>query len=280
VVALHNTIPQKTSCARLEVASVLGESAVISAYAANPLKLLTPRSRGRSVWSCLSNLGGGWVAGDQARLDLKLGRNTRCFFGTQSSTKIYRNAGRRACGQVTRAELGEQAVLVLAPDPMQAYADSSYRQRQEFRLAAGAGLALVDWLSSGRVARGERWAFTHFSSRNEVFVNDERVFLDSLSLEAGGDLAASAHRVGRFNCLALLLLLGEPMRAAAADLLADLAGRPVARRGSLVCSASPVGDGALLRVAGEQLEDVGRELHRHLIFARDLLGDDPWARKW
>jgi hypothetical protein len=48
----------------------------------------------------------------------------------------------------------------------------------------------------------------------------------------------------------------------------------------MVCCASPVADGAVLRVAGEHLEEVGRELHRHLIFARDLLGDDPWARKW
>jgi urease accessory protein len=210
---------------------------------------------------------------------LKLGKNTRCFFGTQASTKIYRNAGRRTCGQTTRAVLGENAVLVFAPDPVQAYAGSSYTQRQEFRLADGAGLALVDWLSSGRAARGERWAFRHFASRNEVFVNEERMFLDSLLLEAAEDLAVSPHRVGRFNCLALLVLLGEPMRAAAARLLADLSARPVERRSSLVCSASPAGDGAILRVAGGQVEEVGRELRRHLRFACDLLGDDPWARK-
>ena len=280
MVALLNTIAPKTSCARLEVEIVDGASAITAAFAAAPLKLLTPRSRGPGVWACLSNYGGGFVAGDQARLDLKLGRNTRCFFGTQAATKIYRNSGLQPCGQVTHAGLGENAVLVFAPDPVSAYAGSSYTQRQEFRLAAGAGLALVDWVSSGRAARGERWGFNHFASRNEVFVNDERVFLDSLALAGTPDLAASPHRAGRFNCLALLLLLGEPLRAAAAELLAVVSQRPVARRGSLVCSASPVADGALLRVAGEQVEDVGHELHRHLGFVRELLGDDPWARKW
>jgi urease accessory protein len=163
---------------------------------------------------------------------------------------------------------------------VQAFAGSTYVQRQEFRLAAGAGLALVDWLSSGRVARGERWAFNQFSSRNDVFVNGERVFVDSISLGPADDLASSLHRTGRFNCLAMLLLVGEPMRQAAASLLAEIAVRPVTRRASMVCCASPVADGAVLRVAGEHLEEVGRELHRHLIFARDLLGDDPWARKW
>jgi urease accessory protein len=279
VVALLNNLPPKTSCARLEVESVCGRSAITTAFAANPLKLLTPRSRGLSVWACLSNYGGGFVAGDQVQIDLQLGPNTRCFFGTQAVTKIYRNAGLRPCGQVTRAELGEKAVLVFAPDPVSAFAGSSYRQRQEFRLAPGAGLALVDGLSSGRAARGERWAFTHFASRNEVFIDDERVFLDSLALGPEPDLAASPHRLGRFNGLALLLLLGEPLRAAAAVLLADLAARPVGRRGALVCSASPVGDGALLRVAGESVEAVSREIHRHLAGARALLGDDPWARK-
>lgn len=280
MVAPINTILARTGGAALAVQSVLGESTVTSAFATNPMKLLTPRSRGTSVWSYLSNYGGGFVTGDQTRLDLTLGPNTRCFFGTQASTKIYRNAGRRACGHETAAELGEQAILVFAPDPVSAFADSTYTQRQEFRLAPGAGLALVDWLSSGRAARGERWAFQRFASRNEVFVNGERVFLDSLCLGAADDLAGSSHRLGRFNCLGLLLLVGEPMRAAAAALVAEIATRPVDRRGALITSASPVADGAILRVAGCQVEDVGRELHSHLRFARALLGDDPWARKW
>ncbi len=280
MVAPINSIPARTSCAALAIESVLGESTVTSVFASNPLKLLTPRSRGTSVWSYLSSYGGGFVAGDQTRLDLSLGPNTRCFFGTQASTKIYRNAGLRPCGHETKATIAGNSMLVFAPDPVSAYAGSTYTQRQAFRLASGAGLALVDWLSSGRAARGERWAFNRFSSRNEVFINDKRVFLDSLSLGATDDLAGSPHRLGRFNCLGLLLLVGEPLRTAAVALLADLAARPVDRRGPLISSASPMGDGAILRVAGEQVEDVGRELHRHLIFARGLLGDDPWARKW
>lgn len=280
MVAPINSILARTSCAALAIESVLGASTVTSAFATTPLKLLTPRSRGTSVWSYLSSYGGGFVTGDQTRLDLDLGPNTRCFFGTQAATKIYRNAGLRPCGHETRAMVAGNSLLVFAPDPISAYAGSTYTQRQEFRLASGAGLVLVDWLSSGRAARGERWAFNRFASRNEVFINDERVFLDALSLGAKDNLAGSPHRLGRFNCLGLLLLVGEPVRAAAAALLADIAARPVERRGVLVSSASPVGEGAILRVAGQQVEEVGRELHRHLVFLRGLLGDDPWARKW
>jgi urease accessory protein len=267
-------------CAALEVKLVFGESTVTSAFATSPMKLLTPRSRGQSVWAYTSSFGGGLVAGDETQLDLKLGANTRCFLGTQASTKVYRNPSRRPCGHRTQATLEADAVLVFAPDPVQAFANSSYAQRQEFHLTSGAGLAFVDWFSSGRVARGERWEFEYFHSRNDVFIAGERAFVDSIRLCPEDGLLTSQHRAGRFNCFAILLLIGGPMQKAAAQLLQEISTRPVERGGKLVCSASPVSDGALLRVAGESVEVVGRELQRHFKCLSALLGDDPWARKW
>jgi urease accessory protein len=266
--------------ASLEVNVVFGESTALKAFAASPMKLLTPRTRGKSVWAYASNFGGGLVAGDQTHLDIRLGANARCFVGTQASTKVYRNPCLLPCGHVTDAELEAGSVLFLAPDPVQAYAGSTYSQRQEFRLAGGAGLLLVDWFTSGRAARGERWAFQSFHSRNEVFINGHRVFLDSLLLDpADGDLT-EAHRMGRFNCLAMLLLIGAPVRAAADQLLAGVGEKGVTARAEWTCSASPVREGAVLRIAGESVETVGRELHRHLGWIHDMLGDDPWTRKW
>lgn len=155
--------------AALEVELVCCESAVTSARATSPMKLLTPRSRGTSVWACTSSFGGGLVAGDETRLDVSLGENARCFLGTQASTKVYRNPAARPCGHETHATLHSGSTLIFAPDPVQAFAGSSYRQKQTFDLAPTASLALVDWMSSGRAACGERWAFNDFQSRNEVW---------------------------------------------------------------------------------------------------------------
>lgn len=259
---------------------VFGESTVVSSFATNPMKLLTPRSRGKCVWAYTSSFGGGLVAGDQTQLEMKFGKDTRCFIGTQASTKIYRNPALLPSGHTTHATLAENGLLIFAPDPVQAFADSTYTQRQEFHLANGAGLILVDWFTSGRAARGERWAFNRFQSRNEVFINGERAFLDSLLLDQTHDTLASSHRMGRFNCMGMLLLIGEPLREAAASLLESISTKPVTRRAALVCSASPVTQGAMLRVAGESVEEVGRELHAQLKFLSAFLGDDPWARKW
>ncbi len=244
------------------------------------MKLLTPRARAQSVWAYTGSFGGGLLAGDETQLDLKLDAKTRCFLGTQASTKVYRNPSRRPCGHRTQATLEAGSLLVFAPDPVQVFADSSYSQRQEFHLASGAGLAFVDWFSAGRVARGERWEFEHLQSRNDVFIAGERAFVDSILLSPDDGLLTSQHRAGRFNCFAVLLLVGPPVQDAAKRLLQEISARPVERGGQFICSASPVRDGALLRVAGENVEQVGRELQRHLNCLSTLLGDNPWARKW
>ncbi|HZI33597.1 MAG TPA: urease accessory protein UreD [Candidatus Binatia bacterium] len=262
--------------ATLEVAMVFGESTVTSAFASNPMKMLTPVSRGKSVWAYTSSFGGGLVAGDQTQLEISLGSGSCCFLGSQSSTKVYRNPAGLPCSHTPTAKLGADALLVFAPEPVQAFAESHYSQRQEFCLADGAGLVLLDWFTSGRAARGERWAFSHFESRNDVFINGDRAFVDPILL---GSTAVASH-MGRFNCLATLLLIGRPLKSSAEILLNDIGGRPVEKQAALVCNASPVRQGALLRIAGVEVEAVRHEIQKQLTFLRDQLGDDPWARKW
>jgi urease accessory protein len=266
--------------AHLEVEVVFGESAVTSSCATSPLKLLAPCSRGKSVWAYASNFGGGLVAGDETRLDLRIGSDARCFMGTQASTKVYRNPARLPCSHSTQGTLECGSLLVFAPDPIQAFAGSSYRQRQDFHLANNASLVLLDWFTSGRAARGERWAFHHFQSRNDVFMGGKRVFVDSILLDHENGNLGSPHRTGRFDCFAMLLLVGEPLREAAANMLREISSRPIDCRASLICSASSIEDGALLRLAGADVENVAREIKHHLRFLADFLGDDPWKRKW
>ena len=280
MVALAEPTLRRAGLASLEVQMVSGESTVTSSFATNPMKLLAPRSRGRSVWAYTSSFGGGLVAGDQTRLEVQLRPSTRCFLGTQASTKIYRNPASLPSGHETRATLDAESLLVFAPDPVQAFAGSMYSQRQRFDLAPDASLVLLDWFTSGRAARGERWECSRFASRNEVFVDGRCVFLDSLLLSPDDGELGSNHRLGRFNCVATILLLGPMLHSIAARLVETIKSEPVGRRSDLVFSASPLADGAVLRIAGVSVEAVGRLIHHHLQPVSEQLGDDPWARKW
>ena len=130
------------------------------------------------------------------------------LLSTQSSTKAYRSV--RGTSARLDALVGDGGLLVVAPDPTVCFTGSTYRQAQHVDLSGTGALVLVDWLSSGRRAAGERWAFDSYSSRASVRVDGRLVFYDGLTLDStAGDLA---ERMGRFNVLATVLIVGSVAR--------------------------------------------------------------------
>ena len=266
----------------LAVERVAGASAVTGARAAAPLKLLVPRPRGPAAWAYAATYGGGLVAGDTIDIDVSVGPGAAALVGTQASTKVYAGEGRPA-SQSLHARIAEGALLALLPDPVCPFADAVYHQHQRIDLAEGASLALIDMLTSGRAARGERWRFASYRSTTEVHLGGQLALRDALHLE---DTPGSsiADRMDRFHALAAVLLLGPALAAPAAALLDRLSGRlsgaPAPLRARLYTAASPVPGGALLRIAGEDPEEVVAFARRALAPLAERLGEDPWSRKY
>ena len=232
------------------------------------------------MWAYTSSFGGGMVAGDRTRLEVTVDPGACCFLGTQASTKIYRNPAHLPCSHELVAKVGDEALLILAPDPVQCFADSSYEQRQHFTLSASANLLLVDWMSGGRTARGERWGFRRFLSRNEVERDGKKLLIDALRLDSTDGALDSNFRGGRFNCLATVGMFGPRLASFAKGILDWSSAQPIRSKADLLFAASPVQEGALLRFAGTSVEEVGHAIHERVSFVRQLLEDDPWARKW
>jgi urease accessory protein len=257
-------------------------SAVVHAYAASPLRLLTPRNHGRAAWIYTSSYGGGLVGGDHLRLDVEVDAGAAVFVSSQASTKVYRSPlGSRS--ELT-ARISDRGLLVVAPDPVVCFAASTYHQSQRFELERHAGLVAVDWMTSGRRAAGERWAFDEYASRTRVHLDGVLVLYDNLVLRrAMGDLV---ERMGRFDVVAAVIVAGRPLRDHASAIVATLAAEPLARKADRLVAAAPLsprafGDvGCLVRVAGRSVEDVGNAIRKWLTFVTALLGDDPWRRKW
>lgn len=265
----------------LAVEVVCGQSAVITARATSPLKLLTPRPRGESVWAYLSNFGGGLLPGDEIDFDVSVGTGARCFLGTQSSTRIFRSGPKGAVRNLFRAQVGAAGLLVYAPDVAQAFAEARYVQKQTFRLAdESAGLIFLDWYSSGRSARGERWEFSEYTSRNEIFVGGKLIFLDSVRLSAADELIALPERMGRMNCVATLVVVGSSLLNRTLGMLEEVSTLPVSKRSDTLVVGSAIPNGAVFRIAGVSAEQAGAEIFRRLHFVSKFLGDDPFKRKW
>ena len=271
---------QRLGQAALAVSLVHGLSATTSVWAKSPLKLLTPRARGESVWAYTSSFGGGMVAGDRTHLEVTVDAGARCFLGTQASTKVYRNPSQLPCSHELVAHVADDALLVLAPDPVQCFAQSRYEQRQQFHLSTSANLVLVDWMSGGRTARGERWSFQRYFSRNVMERSGQPILIDALELDEVDGSLDGTFRGGRFNCFATVAVIGPKLEEFSKQILEWSAAQPVTPRADLVFAASPLGEGVIFRCAGVAVEQVGRMIYERLSFVAQLLQDDPWARKW
>jgi urease accessory protein len=233
------------------------------------LRVLCPRAAGKAAWLVTSSLGGGLVDGDHVAFDVEVDAGATCVLTTQASSKVYKGTS----SQRTRVTVNGDGVAIVVPDPVVPYRDASFTQSTEISLAAGASLVLGDVLTAGRVAFGERWNAAKLDATLSIDRAGAKLLHDRVLL--GAD---AAMRMRRFEALATAVLLGPRVADLAAAELAKL--ERTERGARLIVAGSPLGDGAMMRFAGERVEDVVAAVRRVLGAAVARLGEDPWSRKW
>jgi len=149
---------------------------------------------------------------------------------TQGHTKIFKSASPALpTTQSLTIHLSPSSSLCLLPDPLQPFASSIYAQTQRFTLSPTSSLCILDWLSAGRTARGESWALTSFSSRNELWSSTNRLLLRDNVLLSGDSPAPAIPLAAQMHALTLLgtLILAGPLLAPlSAFFLAEFAAQP------------------------------------------------------
>lgn len=143
--------------------------------------------------------GGGLVAGDEISISIRLDSGTRLTVVTQGSTKIFKaphhdptpsqsvlhqtsndpqplatdhpSSSPPTTTQTLHVSIAPHSSLWLGPDPTTPFATSRYAQKQIFNIEKGGSVGFVDWVSEGRTARGERWAFEKWRGRNEIWTS-------------------------------------------------------------------------------------------------------------
>ena len=265
----------------LDVQVVQGTSRVICAMAQSPLRLLTPTRPLDAITTVYtSTFGGGLLAGDSVALKVNVGSGASAALLTQASTKVYRRTGAASARQTLSLAVAENATCIVMPDPVTCFAGSAFESRIDARLHGSASLVLLDWFTSGRRARGERWAFERYVSKIDVAIGDRRIFRESLRLDQADGPIDSPFRMGRCDCWAVILLLGPRLAVACGNAKQAIDAQAVVAGATLLFSISPIPGGAVIRVAGPATEVVGRWIRQQLSFLPSLIGNDPWLRKW
>jgi urease accessory protein len=262
--------------ARMDVASATirpgqGRSDVHRVRGAGPLRILCPRAAGNAAWLVTSSLGGGLVDGDHVAFDVSVDAGATCVVTTQASTKVYKGSS----SQRTRVRAHGDGIAIVVPDPVVPFRDASFVQATDVVLDADASLVLCDVLTAGRVAFGERWSASQLDATLSIERAGTKLLHDRVLL--GNDAAA---RMRRFEAIGTAVLLGPRVADLAATELARIAAEPLAGGAQVIACASPLGDGVIVRVAGERVEQVVADVRRVLAPAVARLGEDPWSRKW
>lgn len=267
----------------LAVSRVAGRSAVTAARSESPLRLLVPRSPSGSAWVFQSSYGGGFVGADQIALEAEVGAGATLLLSSQASSKVYRAARSR---YTLDARVGPGAALVCWPDPLVCFAGSALEQTLRFNLAAdnssepGGTLLAVETITAGRLSRGERWAFERLQARLEVSRGGLPWLRDATLLS--GEHGALAARLEPLSALATAVLCGPRLTRACGEILTNIAAHPLQRLGDdVLVTASARPGGLVVRAGAVTTEALLAALHALLRPAAcELLGDDPWARKW
>lgn len=145
-----------------------GQRTILShARSSSPWHLFPPMYLDASgcAFTSLVNPSGGIVAGDHLSIHASLERGAHAVLSTPSANRVYRSSGDDA-RQTVDLSVASGAILEWFPEVTIPFAGSRFTQRMDVRLATNSIALIWDSLASGRIARGERWAFA--SLRNEI----------------------------------------------------------------------------------------------------------------
>lgn len=148
---------------------------------------------------------------------------------------------------------------------------------------------MLDWFTSGRIARGEEWQFDRYRSVNEVRIGDRQVACDVLLLDQGeeGQDSQTSRRLQNslapYSCYATIIMFGDATKSMAGSLLAQYKSLTQMQRKTpetLLWSYSPLedGDGCIVRVAATETESVRQWLRKALRSLELQIGPDAYSK--
>ncbi|XP_009143710.1 urease accessory protein D isoform X2 [Brassica rapa] len=275
---------------KVVVEKIRGRSTATGCFSKYPLKFILPTKVAPVgtdvVWIYSITYGGGIVSGDSISCEFTIGDDCTAVLTTQSSTK---------------ARIGRESLLVVVPDPVTCFSTARYYQKQNFRLVSDSNLVLVDWITSGRHANGEKWDFEFYKSINNVYLEDDKpLFLDTVLLEKR-NIQSIAERMQDYHAIAMVILFGPKLRELQKQVQENVKSmmseelqisygsrrhNPDSRvrngfmKPEFIASCStfgPEGKGVVVRIASDSTESVYNFLRQQLGDLEPLLGQSPYA---
>ena len=200
---------------KLEYAKRDQQTIVSHSYFTTPWKFLPPiyLDDTGTAYTLLVNPSGGLVGGDRLSIDLNLEQGAQVLISAPSANRVYRSAGTLS-EQSIDITVGPGAILEWLPEHTIPFAGSRFRQTLHAKLAPGATIVLWDAIASGRMARGERWAFTDLENEIRIMTASGGSLIERYVLDPASDLGGVG-LAGEWDYVASLYVISDAISSEA-----------------------------------------------------------------
>jgi urease accessory protein len=173
-----------TGVLHLNVEERKGKTVAKNVYFQGALKVMRPVYHDDSGQVCyyLLNPGGGYLDGDRYQMKVQLGEQAKLTLTTQGATKIYKTPNKYAY-QESEIILKAGSFLEYIPDPLIAYENAHYKQKNVIRMDKTATLLYSDIITPGWSPAGKHFCYKSIQILNEMYIDEELVVFDHLHLK-------------------------------------------------------------------------------------------------
>lgn len=204
-----------TGILQLDVENRQGKSVTKNLYFQGAFKIMRPIYHQQSKHPCyyILNPGGGYLNGDTYRMEVSVQEEAKATLTTQSATKIYKTPSKHAY-QETEIHLKQGSYLEYLPDPLIAYKDACYVQKNIVRMEKGAEFLYTDILTPGWSPEGKHFSYESLRLINEIYLNDEIVVFDHLHLSPRNKAMNGLGHMEGYTHLGSLIAISEKVNDA------------------------------------------------------------------
>lgn len=176
---------------QLQYAQRDGRTIITTSHCTSPWHLLPPiyLDDTGAAYTLLVNPSGGLVGGDRLSIEMTVDEKAHVLISAPSANRVYRSEGDVSAQDIELA-VGPGAILEWLPEQTIPFAGSRFRQTIHATLAPGAMILFWDAIASGRIARGERWAFATLENEIRITTASGSALLERYALDPATNLGA------------------------------------------------------------------------------------------
>lgn len=211
-----------TGSLSLDLEERQGKTVAKRVYFQGAFKVMRPIYADNSgqVTYYLLNPGGGYLDGDRYSMEISAGVGAKATITTQSATKIYKTPKSLAY-QETKISLKKDSYLEYLPDPLIAYENAHYKQKNIVHMERGATFLYTDILTPGWSSSGRKFSYDTIQSITKIYWDDKLGVFDHIKLMPQRQTMSGLGHMEGYTHLGSMIAVSEQMDQTLLDELFD-----------------------------------------------------------